>query len=240
MSSTERFSRPQAKGNPDFSLIGFPSPKVKKVKTIGREIGELLRDFLVVCNKFREAERQKQEAAVKYAESIGVYEWMSPELKAQMIMLAAIRETFSPKPSASNGVLKFPLTKQEALLQKIESVVESKPFGKATFKAIGDVLTQERKAHIKQDIAPDIAPLKKRKLKAGNLARPETIKGYEMLQKLLADDDKPEWDEIARECLTQPGEKAGTELWPKRVKRFRKTVSALQSRLKKETRPRGK
>jgi hypothetical protein len=215
-------------------------------KTVGREVCGLLRDSLVIFKEFGEAERQKQEAAVKYAESIGVYEWMSPEAKARMVVLAAIRETFSPKPiaaaidSASNGVLKFPLTKQEALLRKIESIVESKPFGKATFKAIGDVLTQERKAYIKQDIAPDIAPLKKRKLKAGNLARPETRKGYEMLQKVLEKGDKPEWNEIARECLIQPGKRLGTTSWSDRVECFRKTVFALKTRVKKEERLRGK
>jgi predicted amidohydrolase YtcJ len=99
-------------------------------KTVGREVCGLLRDSLVIFKAVgeaerqkQEAERQKQEAAVKYLESIGVYEWMSPELKAQMIMLAAIRETIAPKPirAATNpapaGVLEFPHIEQDALLQ---------------------------------------------------------------------------------------------------------------------------
>jgi hypothetical protein len=103
-------------------------------KTVGREVCGLLRDSLVIFKEFgeaerqkQEAERQKQEAAVKYLESIGVYEWMSPELKAQMIVLAAIRETIAPKPirAATNlapaGVLEFPRIEQDALLQTVPS-----------------------------------------------------------------------------------------------------------------------
>lgn len=181
MSSTERFSRPQAKKNPDFSLIGFPSPKVKKVKTIGREIGEVLRDFLVVCNKFREAERQKQEAAVKYAESIGVYEWMSPELKAQMIMLAAIRETFSPKPiaaaidSASNGAL------PKAEEQLVAELYRNHP----------DMKESEVIAHLKPFIAskfkrPEAKPKKARLPSNRETTLPERIRIYQAWRELLS------------------------------------------------------
>jgi hypothetical protein len=102
--------------------------------------------------------------------------------------------------------------------------------GVAAFDALIKFLRLSRKKYVLQNVAP---PNRKSKLMPGERASSQVKKGYELYQKSVSAGEKPDWEEIARECLPNPGKANSKATWQQRKSNFRKAIFAHKRRLKK-------
>jgi hypothetical protein len=102
--------------------------------------------------------------------------------------------------------------------------------GVATFDALIKFLRLARKEYVLQNIAPSN---RKSKLMPGERASNQVKKGYDLYQKSVNAGEKPDWEEIARECLPNPGKANSKATWQQRKSNFRKAIFAHKRRLKK-------
>jgi hypothetical protein len=102
--------------------------------------------------------------------------------------------------------------------------------GVAVFDALIKFLGSARKKYVLQNVAP---LSRKSKLMPGERASSQVKKGYDLYQKSVNAGEKLDWEEIARECLPNPGKANSKATWQQRKGNFRKAIFAHKRRLKK-------